>query len=68
MTETTELKPGRVSASDKLATTDKVARSIIAEEASLKQKKTERLRRLREEREAEAEEKPAAKKASGKKK
>ncbi|WP_180898428.1 hypothetical protein [Martelella soudanensis] len=52
-------KPGRVSATDKLATTDKVAREIIAEEATRILTKTERLRRLRIEREASApEEKP----------
>ncbi|AQZ50618.1 hypothetical protein [Martelella mediterranea] len=59
-------KPGRVSATDKLATTDKVAREIIAEEATRLVTKTERLRRLRIEREAAApEEKP--KKARAKK-
>jgi len=47
-------KPGRVSATDKLATTDKVAREIIAEEAKRLDTKTERLRRLRMEREATA--------------
>ena len=40
-------KPGRVSATDKLATTDKAAREIIAEEARRFDTKTERLRRLR---------------------
>lgn len=54
MPETKELKSGRVSASDKLATTDKAARAIIAEEATLLQKKTERLRQLRIAREAKA--------------
>ncbi len=52
-------KPGRVSATDKLATTDKAAREIIAEEARRFDTKTERLRRLRMERDAAApEEKP----------
>ena len=47
-------KPGRVSATDKLATTDKAAREIIAEEARLLDTKTARLRRLRMERDAAA--------------
>ncbi|PRX08703.1 hypothetical protein [Martelella mediterranea] len=45
-------KPGRMSASDKASITDRAARAIIAEEATQLQSKTERLRRLRLEREA----------------
>ncbi|RWX76689.1 hypothetical protein EPK99_13505 [Neorhizobium lilium] len=57
--------PAKLSARDKAAVTDHTARSIIAAETNEREKKTEKLRLLREEREAEA--KPAAPRTKGKK-
>ncbi|MGK9052069.1 hypothetical protein [Neorhizobium petrolearium] len=64
MTATKEefFNPAKLSARDKAAATDHTARSIIAAEASMREKKTERLRLLRLEREAaEASPDPAPK-------
>lgn len=47
-------KPGKMSAQDKAAAIDHVAREIIAKEITQREKKTERLRKLREAHEAEA--------------
>ncbi len=44
--------PTKLSARDKAAVTDQTARSIIAAETSEREKKTEKLRLLRQEREA----------------
>ncbi|TCU15819.1 hypothetical protein [Rhizobium sullae] len=52
----------KMSARDKAEATDHTARAIIADEAKLREKKTEKLKALRLQREAEAEpELPAAK-------
>lgn len=48
-------KPGKVDARDKAATTDHTARAIIAAETNARDKKTETLKALRLQREAEAE-------------
>lgn len=62
-TRDTFFKPGKVSAQDKAATTDTVARAIIDQEADARERKTEALRALRMERESvEAENAPAPKK------
>ncbi|WP_337268673.1 hypothetical protein [Oryzifoliimicrobium ureilyticus] len=56
MTATKEefFKPAKVSPQQKATTTDQAARQIIASEAAERLKKTERLRLLREAKEAEA--------------
>ncbi|WP_455873864.1 hypothetical protein [Rhizobium yanglingense] len=52
----------KMSARDKAEATDHTARAIIADEAKLREKKTEKLKALRLQRQAEAEpEVPAAK-------
>ncbi|WP_117193025.1 hypothetical protein [Rhizobium terrae] len=56
--------PAKLSARDKAAATDHTARSIIAAEASAREKKTEKLRLLRLEREATE---PAPARAKGRK-
>lgn len=56
-------KPGKVDARDKAATTDHTARAIIAAESSARDKKTEALKALRLQREAEAAPEAAAKPA-----
>ena len=64
MTATKEkfFNPGKLSAQDKAAATDHTARTIIAAEATEREKKTARLRALRLQQEpAEAEAKPASK-------
>lgn len=55
MTATKEafFKPGKMSAQDKAAAIDHAAREIISKEAAQREKKTERLRKLREAQEAE---------------
>lgn len=70
MTATKEafFKPGKMSAQDKAAAIDHAAREIIAKEATQREKKTERLRALREAREAEAPQQAApAKRVRGRK-
>ena len=52
-TKETFFKPEKVSPQDKAATTDSVARSLIAQEATARDRKTEALKALRLEREAE---------------
>lgn len=47
-------KPGKVDARDKAAATDHTARAIIAAETTARDKKTETLKALRLQREAEA--------------
>ncbi|TDK35438.1 hypothetical protein E2F50_14430 [Rhizobium deserti] len=66
MTATKEefFNPVKLSARDKAAATDHTARSIIAAEANEREKKTEKLRLLRQEREAAE---PAPVKAKGRK-
>ena len=68
MTATKEefFNPAKLSARDKAAATDHTARSIIATEASDREKKTEKLRLLRLERQA-AEPAPAPVRAKGRK-
>ncbi len=64
MTATKEkfFNPGKLSAQDKAAATDHTARTIIAAEATEREKKTARLRALRLQQEpAEAEAKPVRK-------
>ncbi len=56
-------KPGKVDARDKAATTDHTARAIIAAEVNARDKKTETLKALRLQREAEAATTPASKPA-----
>jgi len=56
--------PAKLSARDKAAVTDHTARSIIAAETTEREKKTEKLRLLREEREAAQ---PTAPRMKGKK-
>jgi hypothetical protein len=51
----------KMSARDKAEATNHTARAIIADEAKLREKKTEKLRALRLQREAEAEPEPARK-------
>ncbi|MBV2186384.1 MAG: hypothetical protein KUL88_17820 [Rhizobium sp.] len=53
-------KPGKVDARDKAATTDHTARAIIAAESTARDKKTEALKALRMQREAEAASQAAA--------
>lgn len=50
----------KMSARDKAEATDHTARAIIADEAKLREKKTEKLKALRLQREAEAKPEPAA--------
>lgn len=52
-------KPGKMSAQDKAAAIDHMARQIIAKETSQRELKTERLRKLREAQEALAPAEPA---------
>lgn len=67
-TKETFFKPEKVSPQDKAATTDSVARSLIAAEATARERKTEALKALRMQREAvEAENAPAPKKRAVKK-
>lgn len=47
-------KPGRMSSQDKALATDNAAKRIVATEAALRAKKTERLRLLREAQKTEA--------------
>ena len=63
MTATKErfFKPGKATADVKAATTDPKARDIVAAETSERDRKTERLRRMRLEQEALSEEKEAIK-------
>ncbi|GEO84251.1 MULTISPECIES: hypothetical protein [Alphaproteobacteria] len=53
-TKDTFFKPGKVEAHDKASTTDHTARAIIAAEVTARDKKTEMLKALRMQREAEA--------------
>ncbi|MCO6186760.1 hypothetical protein [Rhizobium sp. L1K21] len=53
MTKEAFFKPGRLSASDKASAIDYAARQIVAKENAQRDKKTERLRELREARDAE---------------
>jgi len=67
-TKETFFKPEKVSPQDKAATTDSVARSLIAQEATARERKTETLKALRMQREAlEAEQAPVPKKRAVKK-
>ncbi|HWU61455.1 MAG TPA: hypothetical protein VN112_05460 [Ensifer sp.] len=52
-------KPAKMSAQDKAAAIDHVARQIIAKETAQRELKTERLRKLREAQEAQAPAEPA---------
>ena len=53
MTKEAFFKPGKLSASDKASAIDHAARHIVAKENAQRDKKTERLRLLRETRDAQ---------------
>ncbi|MGG7516825.1 hypothetical protein ACQ3G6_02940 [Allorhizobium undicola] len=55
-------KPGKLSSADKAENTNTIARQIIAAEDAQRASKTEKLRLLREQREADAAPAPARKK------